>query len=571
MSVNVGNIHQSVLLLSDIITSESDNNSELRLFERQNPTNSELQADSKEVNLGIASFINPYAILLFPSKSDQGNLNVVIDNPYSERKFSSPSAESGLKNLEPTVSNLVNSPPDGAKTILESKTPYRYTDFLYCKYYGKIPNNYLITLRRYPAPTYDNLDVPNDKTLNRKSTEQQQRDFKPIAQAVTWLGEETENKLSDIIGFDVKMNWEKIESKVEVYHGNEQGDENDPTHGASKFLAILSGNTNSAWTEQNAFYDPYATGPYSHRVYGPVNVIMSTTKRARGLDFSQSFNINFHYSLKSIGGINPKAAMLDIMSNMLQLTYNNAAFWGGANRYFPRKPMFPFLGGKDGMNAWYQGDPVGYTKSVSSSIGSAVTGLSKFFEAFSADPIAALKKIATDGASLAMNMAGRGKAPDLVAMKALLTGEPVGEWHMIIGNPYSPILKIGNLICNNAKFKLNDTLGADNFPTELTVTVSLDHGRPRDAGDIQSMFNEGEGRIYYAPNLLKDAFKSSAQENSSNDTSFKNTKSVRANSPGTALDNVIETVKKTGISAGHQLAINMGISETGRQGALQDR
>ncbi len=93
---------------------------------------------------------------------------------------------------------------------------------------------------------------------------------------------------------------------------------------------------------------------------------------------------------------------------------------------------------------------------------------------------------------------------------------------MVVGNPYKPISMIGNLICTETKFQFNDVIGADNFPTELKVTITLEHGRPRDAGDIQSMFNDGQGRIYYPPKDFGDALNaSSSTKNSTNDTSWK--------------------------------------------------
>lgn len=518
----------------------------LPMIKKENPTGSDLTS-TPDLKYGVPSFINPYAVLTFPSRYGEGSsvkgFNTIVDDPSNYRKFSSPSyldSNNGVQNIEPNVFNLVNNPPDASTGGPSgAKTPYRFTDFLYCKYFGVIPNNYLITLRRYPAPTYDNLGIPRPATVNKvegnpnRATvtfEGSEYDFKPIAQAVTWLGEATGNKLSDILGFEVSMNWKLFESQVEVYNGNEQSATEGPNllQGAGKLLAItkgvLGGNFNSADEERNYNYDPYANGPYSHRVYGPVNVISKTYKRDRGIDFKQSFNIAFEYSLKSISGINPKAAMIDIMSNMLVLTYNNAAFWGGANRYFAQRPIYPFLGGKGGQSAWYRGDPLGFVNSIRNTLASPnglLSDISSFFEQLQQDPISALKNIAANGASVAMNILGSGRAPDIVGMKAILTGEPIGEWHMVVGNPYSPIMQIGNLICTGAKFEFNDTLGADNFPTEMKVTVTLEHGRPRDAGDIQSMFNEGEGRTYYAPMGNKDAFYSSAQENSANTTGEK--------------------------------------------------
>jgi hypothetical protein len=89
---------------------------------------------------------------------------------------------------------------------------------------------------------------------------------------------------------------------------------------------------------------------------------------------------------------------------------------------------------------------------------------------------------------------GESSAFRLINMKpqhtpALLTGMNVGEWHVIIGNPFNPIARIGNLICTNYKFNFpSDQLGPDDFPTELEFTITLKPGRPRDRRGVTNMF-----------------------------------------------------------------------------------
>jgi hypothetical protein len=243
---------------------------------------------------------------------------------------------------------------------------------------------------------------------------------------------------------------------------------------------------------------------------------------------------------------------------LLALTYNNAAFWGGANRYFPQRPTYPFLGGKDGMNAWYRGDPVAFTTAVGEQITSAATAIGDTLSQLYENPIETLKGLASGAAKLGMIEMGKGRAPSIVAIKSLLTGEPIGEWHLTVGNPYDPIAKIGNLICTEAKFEFNDVIGADNFPTEMKVSITVEHGRPRDAGDIQSMFNKGQGRVYYpAKGSLDKLNVSSATRNSTNDTSWNVGKNdsregVLTNSVGlfsgssTDFDQILGTVKNSG-------------------------
>jgi hypothetical protein len=74
--------------------------------------------------------------------------------------------------------------------------------------------------------------------------------------------------------------------------------------------------------------------------------------------------------------------------------------------------------------------------------------------------------------------------PSVSNMASLLIGEPVGEWHLTVGNPLNPIMVIGNLICVKMNVQASDSLGPDDFPDEITVTYELQHGMPRDKAAI---------------------------------------------------------------------------------------
>ena len=82
------------------------------------------------------------------------------------------------------------------------------------------------------------------------------------------------------------------------------------------------------------------------------------------------------------------------------------------------------------------------------------------------------------------------------ASSSLLTGTPIGEWHLTIGNPCNPIAMIGNLICDDLKIEFGDALGPDDFPTTIKATFTLKHARSRERGEIESIFNRGDGRLY---------------------------------------------------------------------------
>lgn len=92
--------------------------------------------------------------------------------------------------------------------------------------------------------------------------------------------------------------------------------------------------------------------------------------------------------------------------------------------------------------------------------------------------------------------------PTITGFRSLLTGEPVGEWHLMVGNPLNPIIVCGNLICTDMSVTFSDELGPDDFPVQMDVTYTLEHGMPRDSAAIQSMFNRGEGKIYNLPDYI---------------------------------------------------------------------
>lgn len=453
--------------------------------------------------MGANSLINGYAV--FRYYTADGDKNKLFD--VKDKQGIRGDLNSGY--IRPYTERLVS---DWKNTV--AKQPYHWSDFLYCKMYGEIPNNQLITLRRFPGPVLDNLTFPQlDNGLDTVPF---------LSQAVTWASPELGNSLKEILKFQTGINWKELSADVQEVDYDVPGGDSSPLGGKVSGLVGLTGSRGADPTGKknngnDARKSAYgADGKYWNRVYGPVNVINTTLARDRGLNFTQDgLVIKFHYELKSINNINPKMALLDIMSNMLALTFNNAQFWGGATRYFANLPDSPFVGD---YKKWYSGDFLGYFDSVESEITDILGGAGDFLEQLFADPVAALKKLASGVGNTLMGKASRKGRPAHIAVKSLLTGVPIGEWHLCIGNPYNPIAMIGNLVVDTADFELSDTLGADDFPDELIVTVTLKHGKPRDKGDIESMFNGGEGRLYYTPDGEEDILNSSSSTSNSKTT-----------------------------------------------------
>jgi hypothetical protein len=98
---------------------------------------------------------------------------------------------------------------------------------------------------------------------------------------------------------------------------------------AIKFSAITGarGKTvQEAMATQHRFEGNEFLQTYGENIFGDVNVVNKTKVRSRGLTFSGNFTLNFEYSLKSLKCVNPRVAMMDILSNFLILTGNYGAF-----------------------------------------------------------------------------------------------------------------------------------------------------------------------------------------------------------------------------------------------------
>lgn len=420
---------------------------------------------------------------------------------------------------------------------------YTYSDFLYLKDYNPYGNNKLITLRRFMAPVYDEC------RLAIKTADNEFR--KPIAKALTYLNDS--NKLSELtkmsVGFPIGDATGNIEGATTVSNnktdagaiaqkvtGGLDQSKIAQTSGeyGLKLFSILSGATDAGLLQKwTSAYDPWASGgTLQDLVYGPINVITGSKIRQRGLTFSQSnFDVKFAYSLKAIEKINPKAAMLDILSNMLALTYNHAMFWGGENRYIIDRSNFPLVQPEVVFRSLSElkrtGSNIDAMKEAGGNVASSATNATESFKALfdsllksnnQADVQGSMKSI-FDTAITALT----GKesfvydifSSVLSGTNQILTGSPTGEWHLQVGNPFAPIMMIGNLWCTSTSFEFNDEFSVDDFPTELSFSCTLQHGRNRDASDIQSIFNAGGGRIYYPyKDAKKDVNASSATFNS---------------------------------------------------------
>jgi hypothetical protein len=81
--------------------------------------------------------------------------------------------------------------------------------------------------------------------------------------------------------------------------------------------------------------------------------------------------------------------------------------------------------------------------------------------------------------------------PAFVQQRANVPDMPTGNWHLTVGNPMNPIMRIGDVVVRSCQLDFGEELGPEDFPIDLKFTVTLSPTRPRDSADIRQTFNLG--------------------------------------------------------------------------------
>lgn len=397
---------------------------------------------------------------------------------------------------------------------------YNYADFMFCTHLGKISNNYLITLRRFPYPCGDHINY----TLQGDQADEYNGHAPDIGRLVTWMGTPG-NDMSGILKYKVLMPYKEMSAQIQDASGT---DGNDGFLGGMMSLASKSNqskvvrgidgggainatrsilSTAGFGKISNLMKGPSNTEWAYHRdqskAYGPVDSIAKTSIRSGpeegGLEFEHTISLTFDYTMRAYDGINAKAAFLDLLGNILAVTYTDAGFWGGAihgsgagqSNVFANLPIFNM---KDPISLSGVGDAMlSSIKDIGSAFnnGSPINGISDLMNA--AKNLG--KGMLNAGIGSFLNSIGR---PVKQGMNSLLTQAPTGLWHLTIGNPRHPIMSMGNMKLTGVEIEHYGPLGLDDFPTGIKVVISLTHAMPRDRMMIENMYNSGDNRIYFS-------------------------------------------------------------------------
>ena len=91
---------------------------------------------------------------------------------------------------------------DASSKGLMGQETYSYADFMYCKHLGKVSNNYMITLRRFPLPVDDYIGAEGETIETRGK--HASNNASCIGCMVTWLGV-SGNEMNSILKYSYKM------------------------------------------------------------------------------------------------------------------------------------------------------------------------------------------------------------------------------------------------------------------------------------------------------------------------------------------------------------------------------
>jgi hypothetical protein len=493
-----------------------------------------------------------------------GGVGTIDESIYSSNNVKSQNGASPVVVSNPTASAII----EWAKKIprkhkynpyVVKDSPYTWSDFLFCKWYGIIPNNRLVTLRKYPLGV---TDTAGTKRAGKPSNI-------PVAQAVTWFGAKSGNDINSLWQSSWELAWTKKDTTAKDVQGtnivnvtqslvSSLADSANPF--VKKALANFAGGADLIAAKGDPNQRPdyiqlgtaaiekkqieflkslYSdTGAYWNQVQGPVNVKNQFLIRDRGLSSKapdSNWKLIFEYKTDAYFGMNQRRVGLDILANMLELTYSSGEWLESLNIYYKnagislssdeQKAIESCLveghldPGKlaeeyyniaktrvDSILAEGIKTAKGAAKAATNLVGQTLGGIldGKFdFDAYKG--MNATDKASLEGAIYReLTVALADSFPGFLQQRASVANTPTGNWHLTIGNPMNPIMRIGDLIVRSCELSFGEELGPDDFPIDMKFTVTLSPTKPRDSRDIRRSFNLG--RTDYVESFTGNTF-----------------------------------------------------------------
>lgn len=361
-------------------------------------------------------------------------------------------------------------------------------DFVYLKAFRSYPANRLIVLRRYPSAIGHDIFSNSMKPLSTLVSYipegempvkiQFNEKWKPVGEDHTFM-----SVLQDVIGVD----FSSIPGVGNLISAGESPFAQDMINKIGQNLGFITD---------------------GGMPYGDPNIIYEASVRdvsGRGINsgLHSDVTINFEttYLFQEINGVDAKAAMLDIIGNVLVMGTSPERFYVTGNATAELQKI---------MNDFKNGNIGGMFEKIKEGVSLVITDAIKTINNIIDDVkndndgilSGALDKIDKAVSGFAKNRYSRYKW-QLMGLLGTMSGLDTAPWHVTIGNPKAPWFTCGNLVVDSVELIPNDVLGYNDYFTELTVKIQLKQGRSMGLTGISNLFNNGRGRIYIPDTQLK--------------------------------------------------------------------
>ena len=366
----------------------------------------------------------------------------------------------------------------------------RAADFAYLKDLGVYPVNRLWVLRRFP----DNCIVPNNLSVWGDNG------VRPVSTVVGWIKDKEDSSFLSLTFNEVWVDQSQMLDQVfKTLLNDEFGFQLDATASVPGWSqGILFGMLKAMGLSSDYNAQNVPTGDPNVLRVGKMRDVNN-----QGIASKMNVTLETTYEQKYINGVDPGMAMLDILSNLFKMGTSDQRFMLNANAGKLRD-LIGNINGKQSVDAWIsliKGIVVAFTEGVDDFIKemAGLTGESEDGGTNTEPPDGLLSGLSniignvTD--AILTGTISKYRWP-LKGSIGLMSGLNTTPWHLTIGNPYSPIINIGNIYVNNVDVKLSNDLGFNDMPIRIDVSITPEFGRPLGKQELEKMFNNGYKRVY---------------------------------------------------------------------------
>lgn len=461
----------------------------LNKYSNSNPLN--YTAEQKSVNYSVVeSQQNPGQFINY-----LGNSNTNDYLPHT----SNPENESDIK-----LSSLIDWSKDHNALKLNA------AQFAYLKDFNSYPANRLMILRRFDEAVPDNIFETTVSPISTMGTYYDfSKSFLSISFSEDWVDFNSTfmSVLQDVIGINFISSTGNNNGKIGqvLSYLNDSPIATDLVHAIGRKLGILS--------EAVPYGDPNIVYDAKIRNASGNSNVLGDDKPNSGLNTNINITFEATYVQKEIKGIDSKAAMLDIIANITKMATSDAKFYitGSAKNQLNKIVDDLRTGNVDGLLNSIVSALQSVIAQIQASLKNAANAVSDVVdktpsgEGVSTAINALGSELKSIGAALIQTRYSRYKWQLKGAIGAL-SGMYTAPWHISIGNPKYPWFTMGNLYVKSCEMNLDGELGYNDMPTELTVKITLENGRPLGSDEIANLFNTGRGRIYDTPDKIQTLY-----------------------------------------------------------------